>query len=245
MEQKIDYKEFKRKLQRSLMWQYLREKSEYGTSLSERGFQQICVDNAGMLAYKLGLNDALAESLAICKGSFFPVYGKAGKNIIQEYIESKGIVKQDNELGYEFVKYDMRESGISCPKEFDEYLKELFSNNAKTSTIPEVRIASICYELMEIIKPAMSISHAKFLELEKETFKELEKQCLEKGEPVELKEFSEIEKFADLTKTNLSDDDKKIVFNELDYLTSRNEFTKSILEFIETGYLPTSEKEWE
>ena len=88
------------------MWQYLREKSEYGSKMSERGFQQICADNAGILAYKLGLNDALAESLAICKGSYFPVYGKAGKNAVHEYLESKNANKTDNELGYEFVKYD-------------------------------------------------------------------------------------------------------------------------------------------
>ena len=226
MEQKVDYKDFKRKLQRSLMWQFLREKSEYGSKMSERGFQQICVDNAGILAYKLGLNDALAESLAICKGSYFPVYGKAGKNAVHEYLESKNANKTDNELGYEFVKYDMIESFMSCPKEFDDYLKELFSDNAKTSSVPEVRIAAICYELMELIKPAMSISHSKFLEIEKETFKELEKQCLEKGDVVQIKEFPEIENIAIPTKIELSDSDKKIVFKELDDLTSKNDFNQ-------------------
>lgn len=245
MEQKVDYKEFKRKLQRSLMWQYLREKSEYGSKMSERGFQQICVDNAGMLAYKLGLNDALAESLAICKGSYFPIYGKAGKLAIQEYLKSKGVNKTDNELGFDFVKYDMKESGISCPKEFDDYLKELFSENAKNSNIPEVRIATISYELMELIKPAMNISHSKFLEFEKETFKELEKQCFEAGEPVQIKEFPEIEKLGVSIISKLSDSDKEVVFKELDDLTSKNDFNEAVLEFIETGYLPEPEKELE
>lgn len=243
MEQKVDYKDFKRKLQRSLMWQYLREKSEYGSKMSERGFQQICADNAGMLAYKLGLNDALAESLAICKGSYFPVYGKAGKNAVHEYLESKNANKTDNELGYNFVKYDMRESCILCPKEFDDYLKELFSDNAKNSSVLEVRIATICYELMELIKPAMSISHSKFLEVEKATFKELEKQCLEKGDVVQIKEFPEIENIVVPINLKLSESDKEIVFKELDYLTSKNDFNKAVLEFIETGYLPTQEKE--
>ena len=155
MEEKIDYKDLKKKLQRSLMWQFLREKSEYGSNMSERGFQQICVDNAGMLAYKLGLNDALVESLAICKGSYFPIYGKAGKIAIQEYLEGKGVNKTDNELGLNFVKYDMKESGMSYSHEFESYLKELFSDNAKNSSKPEVRIVAICYELMELIKPAM------------------------------------------------------------------------------------------
>ena len=243
MEQKIDYTDFKRRLQRSLMWQYLREKSEYGSKMSERGFQQICVDNAGLLAFKLGLDAYLAESLAICKGAYFPVYGKAGKMAIQQYLESKGVHKNNNELGYDFVKYDMIESGISCPKEFDGYLKELFSDNAKNSIIPEVKIVAICHELMEMIKPSMNISHSKFLELEKEVFKELEKQSLEKGEPVQIKEFFEIKNLTVPVCKILSTEDKEVVFKELDYLTSRYDFNKAVLEFIETGYLPTQEKE--
>ena len=54
-----------------------------------------------------------------------------------------------------------------------------------------------------------------------------------------------MEKLELSVKTKLSDDDKKIVFDELDYLTSRNEFNEAILEFIETGYLPSPEKELE
>ena len=245
MEQKIDYYDFKRALQRSLMWQYLREKSEYGSNMSERGFQQICADNAGMLAFKLGLNEYLAESLTICKGSYFPAYGKAGMIAIQEYLKEKGVNITDNELGYNFVKYDMKESFMRCPKEFDDYLKELFSDDAKNSKVPEVRIAAICHELMEIIKPAMNISHTKFLEIENEVFKELEKQCIEKGEPVQIQEFPEMEKLAVQTIDRLNDNDKKIVFKQLDDFTSNNDFNEAVLEFIETGYIPAPEKEME
>ena len=98
---------------------------------------------------------------------------------------------------------------------------------------------------MELIKPAMNISHSKFLEFENEVFKELEKQSLEAGEPIQIKEFPEIEKLAVSINTELSEIDKKEVFKELDYLTSKKDFIESVLEFIETGYLPSLENELE
>jgi len=250
MENKTNYNDLKKKLSRSLMWQYLQEKSEYGSNKSERGFQTICVDNAGMLADKLNLNTDLAQSLSICIGSYFPAYGEAGKNAIKEYLESKGINMTDNELGNAFVRYDMGESGIHCTEEFANYLNELFSENATSSDVPEVRIAAICHELMDCIKPVAEESHSKFNELETTVYRTLEKQCLDAGKPVQIKELPQLKNFKKFKKVNLSKLDKEIVFKELKNSEATNEsIGNAVCEFIETGYIPslenTDESEYE
>jgi len=223
---------FFKKLNRCLGWQYLQDKSEYGFPASERGFVTVAVDNAGILASALGLDEYLTKALTLVRGIFFPAYGRAGLTAVLEYIQDRGYGYMEEELGKTFALYDLWESGMTPPEGFP--LDELFSAKALQSSIPEVRLAAICYAHAQRVKPFYAVSQEKYNAVEEDTFKKLKTACLEKGEPIWLEELDFLG--APEIATQADEATKQVIYAALDSSIAYNgDVLKGILETIETG----------
>ena len=66
------YSRLKSGAEMSKMWKTLQNKSEYGSSMSEKGYQRVAVHMAWSVARVIDVNCDLAEALTMCKGACFP-----------------------------------------------------------------------------------------------------------------------------------------------------------------------------
>ncbi len=210
----------------------MQNKSEYGFSASEKGFVTVAVDNAGILASALGLDEYLTKALTLVRGAFFPAHGRAGLNAVLKYIQDRGYGYTEEELGKAFARYDLRESGMAIPDSFP--LDEIFSAGALQSAIPEVRLAAICYTHAQRVKPFYAVSQEKYSAVEEETFKKLKIVCLERGEPIWLEELDFLD--APEIATQADETTKQVIYAALDSsIVCNDDVLKGILETIETG----------
>lgn len=151
------YKNLKFGIEMSKMWDILREKTEYGSKQLEIGYQMVACSMARTIAKSLGMNYVLAEILTMCKGAYFPPFGKQGRKVIMEYLKQNNIDISESDLAREYIENELyKSSNIITPK-FDELLKNLFEdldnhNIYENEDISEVNIARMCEEVINYIK---------------------------------------------------------------------------------------------
>lgn len=200
----------------SRMWNTLQTKSEYGSDRSERGYQLVAKSMAGSIARKLELNANIAEILTMCRGSFFPAKGQAGKKVVMQYLEDRNMNMSEFDLAREFVEYDLYESGNVITPEFDNLLKELFDTSLEAKT-PEVQIARICGESIEGIKRIERNSTLNSVDLLYRFSKDIEDECVQSRRPTHSKKLQEmLEKLPPEEERQLTEDEKRKVYSKLD-----------------------------
>lgn len=237
-------RDFVTQLKRSLMWQFLREKVDYGLNFAERGFQTVMLDNVSLLATKMGLNVYLAEALAICRAGFFVGFGNQGFDVFYQIFKENGFDTPVEDLAFNFIVYDMYQSFMTCPEEFKPYLKHLFSSTPLECDIEEVKLVTMCYNAMNKIKFAKNISHQEFLNVEKKIFKLFETEFLKENKVIDLNYDNLLPQGINLNKIMTDEHKKMLVENivtSLEDFNKKNEITNKILynfflEIIEVGY---------
>ncbi|MCD7839029.1 MAG: hypothetical protein LUG46_00220 [Erysipelotrichaceae bacterium] len=143
--------EFKLGMEISSVWDTLQSKSEYLSAASEKGYQSIAASAARRIAHILKVDADLSETLTMCKGSYFPINGKAGKKCMMEYLDEKGISVSEAKLGTDFIKYHLNRRKEAVTSEIEVMLMELFDDE-KEADIIEVKIAKFCHQAIEDIK---------------------------------------------------------------------------------------------
>ncbi|MCD7951312.1 MAG: hypothetical protein LUG12_13850 [Erysipelotrichaceae bacterium] len=168
------YWALRHKLDCSLLWDSLQDKTDYGAA--EKGYQSIAIYTAGNLAMYLDCDDTLTEILFICLGSFFPTGGEAGLECVINYMKEKGLYTSMSDLAINFIEYRLETDGHIIEPEFDALLHELFSDNAITM---EVKIARLCQDMIKKIKIIENNSDKNRYDLFKQIPKEIEKETKE------------------------------------------------------------------
>ncbi len=202
----------------SKMWNSLRAKSELGLEKSEMYYQLVSTVMAGNIARGLDLDADLAECLTMCQGSFFPIYGKAGKKIVMQYIEENGIEISEPNLAREFVEYDLNRTRNIISIDFDKNLQELFAVN-DIATTAEVKLARFCGETIEYIKELemnSTISQTDFVYI---TVRDIMRNCIKSGKLVGNESLQEHLNGITKKEYKLSDDKREEVYNRITSLS--------------------------
>lgn len=204
----------------SSMWKSLKDKSEYGGKSNELGYQLIARSMAENIARKLGLNVDLAKILTMCRGAYFPAYGKQGRKVIMQYLSQNGLGISEAELAIEYVENDLVKSGNLITPEFDSMLKELF-DDSKEPKVSEVKLARICGETIDYIKLIDQIMESETPKERNDRIYQLaraeEKACVDSGKLVV---SPEIKKLLDGTQgipqKSMNKQDEKRIITKLD-----------------------------
>lgn len=243
------YRELEKELKNSLAWRFLQEKYEYGLPFAERGFQTVVVDNVKRIAERvLDLDPCLAACLAMYKGMFFCGYGKAGFNAVKEFMANHNIQISDSELFKKFIEYNDKESFMDTEEfmtdDFCKMVESVFSEDALKSDVEEVKLAYICHEMMDKVKPAMKISHQYWSDLEYKCADLLKSECEKHNKVVDVC-VDDIVPPTLKIKTQLKEKHKTQFFEFLEYMMERekhkNDSVTAILDAMLVGYV---KKDW-
>ncbi len=199
----------------SKMWNTLQTKAEYGSDRSEKGYQQVAKSMAGTIARGLDLNPNLAEILTMCRGSFFPAYGKEGMRVIKQYLKEHNINISEADLAREFVEYDLDQSGNTITPEFDGLLKELFDESV-TPTTPEVQLARLCGETIDKVKLVERNSNINQVNLLYSVSKDVESASLSAGRPTPSAKLDELVRTVPKQQERISDVKTNNIYKDLD-----------------------------
>ena len=219
----------------SKMWNSLQEKSDYGRGKSERGYQLVAKTMAGNIARAIGADANLAEALTMCKGSYFPSYGKAGKKVILHYLRDRQIQISEQEFARSFVEFDMQKSGLIISKKFHQMLGQLFGN--ETDVPIEVQIARVCSKTMEDIKNVEDFSKIDKVNLIYKVSQDVEQESKKAGKPVESPKLSELVSTIDIPALVIGKREKESIYEKLDKFRNLNmdEPMKGVYEYMSTG----------
>ena len=153
------------KFETSILWNTLKEKSEYGASKSEKYYQIYAAHKAASMANKLHLNIDRALFYTKCLGSAFPAFGKAGKKCVIEYASSNHLSYIEKEIMASVIEESFAQGGRFIVEGLREILLELFDASSDSS-IQEIELAKLFHVEMEILKKFDSSNEA-YLENEK------------------------------------------------------------------------------
>lgn len=226
----IDSSDFLNAVKKRVAFRALAEKSEYKTNVNEGHFVKLAANSAAILCYQLHLNAHLAEALTYVLGWCFPLHGRAGLNAIFKHAEDNAIYINEPFLKLEFVL-----SGISSKNEklyFEhwDYIEKVLAADAINSSVPEVKVAAICHNYIQKIKPIAYQSLEEFFDLEKTIFKRIEKECQTQQRPVWLKEIDEI--ITPPLCDKLEENDEREFLTLLKTYTDEYDFVKGLCLFI-------------
>ncbi len=135
----------------TMVWTNLQGKGEYGLKKSERTYQNVVAEKAFAMAKELGLNAERASFYAKCLGAAFPAYGQEGLKCIEEYAKAHDMPFEEKEILASVIEEALDWSGGFVFEGLRPILLELF-DLAKDSEIPEVELAKLYHEQMEILK---------------------------------------------------------------------------------------------
>ena len=213
------YSRLKSGVEMSTMWMTLQNKSEYGSSMSEKGYQRVAVHMAWSVARVIGVNCDLAEALTMCKGACFPEYGKAGEDVILEYMDAHNMSMSKSDLRRNAVEYDLYDSGTVITPEFDALLKELFDETTVPTT-PEVRVALFCTGIIEDVKKvvqANEMSLTEALDFLREVSEDVVKSSEDAGKPVYNKKYKElVSSVSPFQRKSMTEEEKRRVYEDMD-----------------------------
>lgn len=199
----------------SKMWNTLQSKAEYGSDRSEKGYQQVAKSMAGNIARGLNLNPNLAEILTMCRGSYFPAYGKEGMRVIRQYLKEHNIDISEADLAREFVEYDLSQSGNTITPEFDSLLRELFDESVPPRT-PEVQLARLCGDTIDKVKIVERNSNINQVNLLYSVSKDVENASVRAGRPTGSQKLDELLRIAPVKPERLGEDKVQSIYRDLD-----------------------------
>ena len=227
----------------TIMWNELQNKSEFGSNNSEWGYQNLAAIKARMIAEKLNLNADLAELLTKCLGSYFPKYGKQGKELVMEYLKSKGIQISETELAASFVEFNISESSLKVDYQFSDILRNLFDESSANDS-NEIQVAKSCHSYMEALKGVDFISRDKFIELDHTLMEKWLFECEKEGKFVNLPEIADVQTVSEKQKPKMNAKQKKEYLEEMKEFSSglNGEPMESVYWFMSLGSSPSSLK---
>ena len=147
----------------TIIWDTLQGKSEYGTTKSEKGYQIIAADKAAIMAEKLGLNAERTAFYTKCLGAAFPPFGQEGKKLMREYAYVYDLPYDEKELMASVIEESFSQSGKLVVEGLRDILLVLF-DRTKDSDIPEIELAKLYHEQMEILKLFDKVSREDYVE---------------------------------------------------------------------------------
>ncbi len=200
----------------STMWNSLQRKAEYGSDRSEKGYQLVAANMAESIARELQLDPNLAAILTMCRGSFFPAYGKEGKKAIMEYLAQHNIDISEADLARTFVEHNLSSIGTLIIPDFDEKLQELFNDEIEPKT-PEVQVAKVCCRTMEDVKKIEGVANIDQTNLLYRISKDVEKCSIEANYPTDSAKLKElVSSIPEKEEPTLSEEKKQKIFSVLD-----------------------------
>lgn len=232
-----DKEEYYRKLNvgisMSKMWNSLQTKSEVGLGKSEKGYQLVSRVMAGNIARGLGLDAELAECLAMCRGAFFPSYGKAGMKIVLQYMKENGMEMSGADLGRCFVEYDLHRTRNIISIDFDQKLQELFAHD-KTSKTYEVELAKFCWKIVGYIKEIEMNSKVVEADFMYKTVRSVVRDCIESGKLVERQGLQEYARGIPKREFTVSENQRDEIYHRITSLSRiyKTENMSGVYEFI-------------
>lgn len=171
----MDYISFCSKIRFSISLNSLKYKYEYKIKSNEFSLYQLLADDVYLFALDLGLNYKLCEALAYVHGFQFCNYGKAGWNIINQYLNMKNYEIKVDELKSKIVKRKVRDLNFEVDDEFYKFIDEMFSEYSKTK---EVLIVKECYRIIKTLQPIKNYNMQLFYDLKEKAIKELKELAL-------------------------------------------------------------------
>lgn len=168
------------KFNTSILWNTLSRKSEYGMTKSEKAYQTRAAFKAALMAQKLGLNEERTSFYSKCLGAAFPLFGKEGKKCIEEYAIIHDLPYEQKETMASVIEECFAQSGKFVVEGLREILLELFDESSD-SDVPEIELAKLYHEQMEILKIFDRISSEEYAESEKRLDEQIDQQISEIG----------------------------------------------------------------
>lgn len=134
------------------IYKSLQSKFDYGNHISEMPYQLSARTLAGRLARVLNAYEDKAEVLTCLSSCYFPVYGEAGKKVLHQYLEDKGILISDEDLARTIIEYQIDECHIQITKELDNELKDVFAKVPAKNISLEAEIARFVQDIIKKVK---------------------------------------------------------------------------------------------
>lgn len=186
------YKRLNDHMEMSSMWRNLQDKSEAGTTRSEKGYQMIAKSMAGRIARDLGYNSEKAEVISACVGAYFPKYGQEGKRLIEQYLSQKDLDVDVSTLAIDTIE-DFISDRLFVASDLDSALREYYSgvslDNLQT---PEVGVVRVCQEAISKIKLVERFSNIDGGELLYNTSEDIINASRVAGRPVQSAKLSQL-----------------------------------------------------